>query len=180
MDSFESIVRLLLEEENYWVRQSEKVRLTKAEKRATGKPSIPRPEVDLVALDFRRNQILILEVKSYLDSPGVRYESLCVDREGLTEGRYKLFTNSNYRQIVLHRMREDFISQGLADDATAFVLGLAAGNVYQNRSVEIKRYFHEKGWFFWGPDDIKARLVKLAEKPYENDPVVIATKMLLR
>ena len=180
MDSFENVIRLLLEEENYWVRQSEKIRLTEAEKRATGKPSIPRPEIDLVALDFEQNQVLALEVKSYLDSSGVRYEMLCTEHEGLTKGRYKLFTSPNYRSIVFNRLRQDFMADGLANEETKFVLGLAAGNVYKNRSDEIRVYFQEQGWFFWGPEDIKTRLAKLAKKRYENNPVVITAKLLLR
>jgi len=47
MDHFESIMCTLLEAEGYWVRRSFKVNVTKKEKRHVGKPSIPRPEIDL-------------------------------------------------------------------------------------------------------------------------------------
>ena len=76
MESFEEIVKVLFEEDNYWVRQSEKVGLTREEKRRTGKPSIPRPEIDLVALNQSENHILVLEVKSFFDSPGVKLSDL--------------------------------------------------------------------------------------------------------
>ena len=72
MDHFESIIKTLLEAEGYWVRQSFKVNLTKEEKRQIGKPSIPRPEIDLLALHFARNEVLAFEAKSFLDSPGVK------------------------------------------------------------------------------------------------------------
>jgi hypothetical protein len=49
MELFEGIIKTLLEHEGYWVRQSFKVNLTKEEKRAIGKHSIPRPEIDLLA-----------------------------------------------------------------------------------------------------------------------------------
>jgi len=57
MDHFESIIAMLLEAEGYWVRRSFKVNLTKAEKRKIGKPSIPRPEIDLLAFKSSRNGI---------------------------------------------------------------------------------------------------------------------------
>jgi hypothetical protein len=71
MDHFENIIRTLLEAEGYWVRQSFKVNLTKGEKRQIGKPSIPRPEIDLLALHFARKEVLAFEAKSFLDSPGI-------------------------------------------------------------------------------------------------------------
>jgi len=154
MNAFEHVVRLLLEEENYWVRHSEKVYLTKEEKAATGKHSIPRPEIDLVAHSREKNQILLIEAKSLLDSPGVRYERLCAEQEGRTKGSYKLFTHPKYREIVLRRLHEDFISNNLANSETQFILGLVAGKVYQNRSEEIADYFAHRGWFFWGPQDV--------------------------
>ena len=106
MESFEEIVKVLLEEDNYWVRQSEKVNLSKEEKKKTGKPSIPRPEIDLVALEQSKNHILVLEVKSYFDSQGVKISELDTEH-ATTKGRYKLFTNKNYRDIVLTRLKEN-------------------------------------------------------------------------
>ena len=148
MESFEEIVKVLLEEDNYWVRQSEKVNLSKEEKKKTGKPSIPRPEIDLVALEQSENHILVLEVKSYFDSQGVKISELDTEH-ATTKGRYKLFTNKNYRDIVLTRLKEDFINCGLADKKTEFTLGLIAGNVCQNKTEDIRRLFEEKGWFFF-------------------------------
>ena len=66
MDHFEGIIKTLLEQEGYWVRQSFKINLTKQEKRDTGKPSMPRPEIDLLAFKQSRNEILAIEVKSFL------------------------------------------------------------------------------------------------------------------
>lgn len=51
MDYFESICKTLLEDEGYWVRQSYKVELSKEQKRKLGKPSLPRPEIDLIAFN---------------------------------------------------------------------------------------------------------------------------------
>lgn len=76
MEYFEGIIKTLLEHEGYWVRQSFKVNLTKQEKREIGKSSLPRPEIDLLAFKPSYKEVLILEAKSYLDSPGVRLSEL--------------------------------------------------------------------------------------------------------
>ncbi len=179
MNSFENIVRVLLERENLWVRQSEKVDLTKEEKRRVGKASIPRPELDLVALNFAHNQISIVEAKSYLDSPGVSLNELRSQHD-VMQGRYKLFTCERYREVVFERLRKDYISLGLADAESTFTLGLAAGKIYRDQAEEVRAYFAEKDLFFWGPDDIAIRVRKLSQAKYEGDPVVMTAKLLQR
>jgi hypothetical protein len=179
MNSFENIVRVLLERENLWVRQSERVNLTKEEKRQVGKPSLPRAELDLVALNFAQNQIIVVEAKSYLDSPGVSLEEIRMQHD-VMQGRYKLFTCETYRKVVFERLREDYINQGLANTESKFTLGLAAGNVYRNQTEELRAFFTERDWFFWGPDDIAERVRKLSQARYEDDPVVMTAKLLQR
>lgn len=161
MDHFESIIKTLLEHEGNWVRQSFKVNLTKQEKRDIGKHSIPRPEIDLLAFNVKDNQVLALEAKSYLDSLGVRYNDLCESYE-IPEGRYKLFTCQNYRSVVFSRLKKDLSGLNMANDSTTINLGLAAGNVYQSKSSEIKSLFANNGWSFWSPEDIKQKVYSLA------------------
>jgi hypothetical protein len=62
MDAFEIIVGQCLEEKGYWVRHSVKVELTKEEKREIGLPTMPRAEIDLVALSVKSDQLMIVEV----------------------------------------------------------------------------------------------------------------------
>lgn len=179
MDHFEAIIKTLLEHEGHWVRQSFKVNLTKQEKRDIGKHSIPRPEIDLLAYNVNANIVCALEAKSYLDSPGVRYNELCECYE-VPEGRYKLFTCENYRKIVFSRLKKDLIQLNMANENTTICLGLAAGNVYQSRSDKIKDLFINNGWLFWSPEDIKKKVYDLASKGYENEPAIITTKILMR
>ena len=179
MDHFEAIIKTLLEHEGHWVRQSFKVNLTKQEKRDIGKHSIPRPEIDLLAYKASTNSITALEAKSYLDSPGVRHSELCESYE-VPEGRYKLFTCENYRNIVFSRLKKDLIELNMANDSTTISLGLAAGNVYQSKSMDIKKLFKNKGWLFWSPEDIKQKVYELASKGYENEPAIITAKILMR
>lgn len=179
MDYFESIIKRLLEEEGYWVRQSFRVNLSKEEKRLVGKPSIPRPEIDLVAYKPSSNVVLAIEAKSYLDSYGVRYKELDVEHE-IPKGRYKLFTCTNYREIVFNRLKDELVSDGMIEIDVSVQLGLAAGNVYQNRSNEIRNLLLSKNMQFWSPKDIKNKLSAFSNLKYENDPVIITAKLLLR
>lgn len=179
MDHFESIISTLLEAEGYWVRRSFKVNLTKDEKQQIGKHSIPRPEIDLLALSFSKNEVLALEAKSFLDSPGVKLEQLQEEHE-VPEGRYKLFTSERYRTVVLSRLLSDLVACGMANSKTKIILGLAAGKVHQNRSEPIRQFMSAKNWLFWSPEEIKQKVTALAERGYENDPAIITAKILMR
>lgn len=179
MDHFESIIATLLEGENYWIRRSFRVNLTKEEKRKIGKHSIPRPEIDLLAFHFTRNVVLALEVKSFLDSPGVKLAALQEEHD-VPEGRYKLFTCERYRNIVLSRLHQDLIDFKMANAKTRIDLGLVAGKVYRGQSREVCEHMMQNNWFFWSPEDIKKGVTALAKQPYANDPAMITAKILVR
>jgi hypothetical protein len=178
MDHFEAIIKTLLEAEGYWVRQSFKVKLTKEEKKSIGKPSMPRPEIDLLAYQPAANRILAIEAKSYFDSMGVKAADLrCED--DVPEGRYKLFTCSNYREIVLARLKQDLLDCGMASPESTVQLGMVAGHVYRKRSDELRAHFSDREWFYWGPEDVAEKVRLLAALGYENDPAIITAKILV-
>lgn len=179
MDHFENIIAGLLENEGYWLRRSFKVEVTKEEKRTIGKHSIPRPEIDLLAYKASVNKVIVMEVKSYLDSGGVSYQHIAQNTT-IPEGRYKLFTCSNYRQIVFGRLKNQLIENGMANKETLITLGLAAGKIYQNRESDIRQLFDRNQWLLWGPLDIKNKLCAQAMRGYENDASIITAKILLR
>jgi len=179
MDYFEGIVKTLLENEGYWVRQSFKVNVTKEEKRAIGKHSIPRPEIDILAYKPENDSIITFEAKSYLDSPGVKLSEIEVEYK-IPQGRYKLFTCANYRKIVFKRLKIDLEEIGMGTSKTNITLGLAAGNVYQSKSEDVRSLFATKGWVFWSPEDIRDKVTSLASKGYENEPSIITAKILMR
>lgn len=189
-DAFEGLVRLLMERRGYWMRGSFKVELTREEKRGIdeSKSSIPRPEIDLLAFDASKNQIIVLECKSYLDSPGVRLEDLAAEHE-IPSGRYKLFTCEKYREVVFARLRMQIAEERAAsagagpmvDKVPEFVLGLAAGKTHRKGSeAKIRSFMASKGWYFFGPSAIARETRALASRGYENDPYFIAAKMLMR
>jgi hypothetical protein len=179
MDHFEGLVSMLLEAEGYWVRRSYAVNLSKEAKKETGKPSIPRPEIDILAFHAKSNILIALEVKSLLDSPGVRLADLQLEHE-LAEGRFKLFTTATYRRIVLDALRAELIGAGMINDQTEVRLGLACGNIHKGLSNEVRNYLGGRGIFFWSPEDIKGRLTALADADYKNDAATMVAKMLLR
>jgi len=179
MDHFESLIKTLLEAEGYWVQQSFKVNLSKEEKKLIGKPSVPRPEIDLLAIKFSSNEVLVIEAKSFLDSPGVRLNELTNVQEQ-QEGRYKLFTSERYRSVVMARLHADLIERGMANTNTQLTLGLAAGKIYQQKSDAVRHHMHEKHWWFWSPEEIRQKVLNLADRGYENDPAIITAKIIAR
>lgn len=179
MDAFEQIIGQLLVEEKYWVRHSVKIDLTPEEKKRINKPSTPRPEIDIVAFDITTDTIFLLEVKSYIDSPGVVYEHVAISQDEQS-GRYKLLTAKNYRKTLAKRLHEDWFKSGHIRKSTKVSFGLIAGKVYRKRELDLQNYFDQKGWMFWGPTEIKKRILSLAEKGYENNAVTIAAKILSR
>lgn len=179
MDAFEEIVGQLLEEEGFWVRHSVKINLTKDEKVKIGKPTVPRPEIDLVIYSIPHKKVYLLEVKSFLDSPGVKVDAVTDDNE-VRDGSYKLLTSQIYRETLVARLKEDWGQNGVIEKDVQFSFGLVAGKVHQNKENELRDYFDKKGWFFWGPSIIKDKIIKLANKGYENNVMIITSKMINR
>lgn len=179
MDAFEIIIGQLLTEEKYWVRHSVKINLTQEEKRCIKKPSTPRPEIDIAAYDVNTDTVYLLEVKSFLDSPGVCYDEVAIEQHEQS-GRYKLLTAKNYRNVLSERLKKDWCRSGHIHHKTRVSFGLIAGKIYRNKEKEMQEYFDKKGWLFWGPTVIREKIIKLAEKGYENNAVTIAAKILLR
>src|SRR5439155_513833 len=106
--------------------------------------SSPRWELDVVGYSGRRNELVVMECKSFLDSPGVRCDAFVgTNPEG--EKRYKLFCENNLREIVLNRLRAQlFEAQHIPEDVSVRV-GLAAGKIYGSDETRLKQHFEEQG-----------------------------------
>ena len=179
MDYFENIILKIIGNDNKWVRQNVKIDLTKEEKRKIGKLTMPRPDIDIVAYQPLKNIIEIWEVKSFLDSQGVRFRDLNL-KQAVPKGSYKILTSQNYREVVIKRLIKDWTKQGLILPKPKVKIGLAAGKIYSNDEAQIKKYFSKKGWLILTPSDIQKRLRDLANLQYENDPYTIASKIIFR
>lgn len=112
MDYFEATVARILEEQGYWVRQSVRFALSKETKKRLGKPSLPRCEVDIVAYQPSKRTLLLLEVKSYLDSHGVQPKGLL--NTGWAKNRYKLLTIAALQQEISSALLTEYQRQGLS------------------------------------------------------------------
>ena len=179
MNAFEDIEKIYLEEEGYWVRQSVKVNISREEKRELGTHTMPRPEIDLVALNVKKNELLLIEVKSYLDSYGVYYEAVS-DEEDHLASRYRLFTNGEFRKIVTERLREEYLEQGLIKETTKINYALAAGHIHSSEDESrIRGYFlsQKEKWILFSSKQIKDKIKELAEKGWEDSLVVMTAKL---
>ena len=135
MEYFESIIKTLLETSRLLGKAVFQGQSYKTGKEANWKGiRLPRPEIDILAFKPKAQEVLALEAKSYFDSPGVRLADLQEECE-IPEGRYKLFTCTNYRDIVFNRLSQDLRELGMVGGDLKITLGLVAGNIYQGLSA---------------------------------------------
>jgi hypothetical protein len=180
MDAFERVIATILEQDGYWVRSSFKVDLTKEEKRRIGKPTIPRPEIDLVAYRGQTNALFAVECKSYLDSTGVSMAAFDGSSATLAN-RFKLFCDDNWRAIVEARLIQQMESTGMSGRRPRVTWVLAAGKIASDQDREhLERHFLAKGWQLWDVEWIVSRLEGIADRGYENDVVSMVAKLLER
>ncbi len=180
MDAFESLMATLLEREGYWVRNSFKVELTKGEKRAIDRPSAARWELDLVAYNARDNKILVIECKSYFDSPGVNMKYFGREKTVYTN-RMKLFNNKKLKRIVLARMRKQMVKDGLCKESSKVQLCLATGKISSDSEREkVNALFIKKGWKLYDDVWIAEKVKAFASLGYENDVAAVVAKIILK
>ncbi len=178
MDAFEQVVASILQRKGYWTQTSVKVELTKQEKRAIGRPSSPRWELDVVGYRGASNEILVVECKSYLDSYGVRASAF--DGTDLADAkRYKLFVEENLRTVVFARLTTQFVERGFCAPNPRIRLCLAAGKIYGDETT-IAQHFERNGWMLWTPSHLKGELEALRDSGYENFTAAVVVKLLLR
>jgi len=180
MNAFEEIVKQYLEAEGYWVRQSVKVEISKGDKKEIGLPTMPRPEIDLVALNVKRNELLLIEVKSLLDSYGVWYEAVSGEDKPEYTKRFRLFNDNKFREVVTRRLREEYLNQGLINESTKINYALAAGKIHSSAAEsKIREYFSKQrgGWKLFSPKDIKDKIRKFSERGWEDNVVTMTAKL---
>lgn len=180
MDAFESMVGEILWRQGYWIQPSFKVELTKEEKVAIGRATTPRWEIDLVAYSGRHNELVAVECKSYLDSKGVAFPAFS-DPASRFASRFKLFNDEKLRTVILGRLCRQLYETGWIAADPRVKLALACGKIASERDRDqIRRHFDDKGWLLWDDFWLKKRLAELAFSGYENSPVTLVTKLLLR
>ena len=180
MDAFEAVVGEILHREGYWVQSPYRVDLTKQEKVEIGRPSSPRWELDIVAYKASLNQVLIVECKSYLDSPGVRFSGFDGSNPKVAT-RYKMFNDDTLRHVVQNRMTRQMSEAGLVSEAPDVKLALACGKIVSEYDrAQLQDHFDERGWLLWDKAWLQRRLERLSAEGYENSAVAVTAKLLLR
>jgi hypothetical protein len=170
MDAFESIVAALFEAEGFWVRRSVRLELPPEKRRSL---SSPRSELDIVALSPAKQELWVVECKSFLDSRGVKAAPF-INR---ALPKYRLFLDNAYWQSVEHELLKYL---NLGGSKLRVRRCLVAGKIAPSNAAALKDIFDENGWELRGPDWICRRLTELESVPYQNDAVTMAVKLLAR
>ena len=177
MEAFESLISMLLRHEGYWTIPGYKVKLTASDRNAIDRPSSPRWEIDLLAYRASTNTVIAIECKSFLDSRGVLFRNGHFEREG----RYKLFEEAKTREVVLARLKQQLCDDHLCASNPKMVLALAAGHFANSTdAADLRAVFKSKGWWIYGPDRVREKLLRASEEGYENDIAFVVSKLLVR
>ena len=205
MEALESLCEILLRQAGYWVIPGIYVALNQRDKDfldetvalpTLGKrvfKSFPRTQLDLVAYKPAKNELLIIECKSFLDSPGISARSFPfsrrvsldrpVSREDVARFKqYKLFQHPEYLKVVSDQLIKNLKTLGMLtqDNHPSTRLMLACGRLADTSSAPIRDQFRHQGWRFAGPKTIVRGLSRLKNIGYHNDPIVMTAKLLLR
>jgi hypothetical protein len=177
MNAFEQIIALLLEQDGYWTITDYKVNIPKEKKAALGKPSMPRPEIDILAYKANDNTLIWIECKSFLDSAGVHIDSFTNGKNPGYE-RYKVFNYPEYRRVVTNVLIEQTLQKGLIQPDPIVKYGLVTGKIYSESNREkLRQLFNEQGWLLFDDLWVKDRLSRIAKIGYEDNMAVIVAKL---
>lgn len=177
MNAFEEVVAMLLRGEGYWIMPNFKVVLTKEEKRAIGKPSSPRWEIDLVAYKGATNELIAVECKSFLDSRGVVFKEGALHRANT----YKLFNDKPLRDVVLKCLVKQLVESKWCRPHPKISLALATGKIAKiTDRNEMRAYFEAQNWILYDDHWVQSKLRDLQDTGYENDIAFVAAKLALR
>ncbi len=180
MDAFEQVVSEILWMDGYWVRNSVKVDLTKAEKVLIGRPSSPRWELDIVGYRGRDNELRVVECKSYLDSGGVALRAFDGKDERFAK-RFKLFADGNLRKVVFGRLRQQLCDVGACAPNARIRLGLVCGRIASDADRQgLRKHFTDNDWDLWDELWLRQSLQRMSERGYENQVSAVVSKLLLR
>jgi hypothetical protein len=180
MDAFEQIVEGLFRHKGFWTQIGYKIDVLPEEKRAIGKPSMPRPEIDILAYKPVTNDLWWIECKSYMDSYGVSYQSFKPNGKGAE--RYKIFTNDRYREIVSQALLRQVtdVERPLVLPHPRLHFCLVAGKVRENEREDLRNHFKNRDWTLIDERMLKQELTELSGSGYENNIAVMVAKLLNR
>lgn len=178
LESFEHIVGVFLEQQEYWVRHSVKIELSKEERKKLGKKMIntPRPEIDIVAYQPEEDELILIEVKSFLDSDGVKINDLS-GKKSREKKRYKLLNDKKYQKLITDSLTRQFLKKRLIKESTKIKYGLAAGKVQPKSESKITDWLNHNGYKYFSPEKIKNTIRNLAHAGWLDDIVTMTAKL---
>lgn len=179
MDAFESVVGEILWNDGYWVQTEFKVQLTKEEKIKIGRRTSPRWEIDVLAYSGRRNELLVVECKSYLDSSGVALRAFNGSDKTFAE-RFKLFNDETLRKVIFDRLSLQLFDKELTRKNPTIKLVLVCGKIVEQDNECLHEHFKTNGWLLWDKEWLRGKLLEMSEGGYENSSVAVVSKLLLR
>ena len=176
MDSFESLIATILEENGFWVQSSVKLNITPFLRKFIG-PTDPRPEIDIVAYKGGTNELWLVECKSYLDSGGVSISAFN-GKNPKFEKKFKLFTNEKYFNGICKELINQLIVKDKIRQKPKIRRLLAAGHIAKKSQKKLKEYFIKKDWELWDEEKLKKFLTALSTKGYDNSIATMVVKLL--
>jgi hypothetical protein len=177
MDAFEDLVARLLRRDGYWTVQNYKVELTKEEKNTIGLPSMPRPDIDIVAYRPVDNTVTWVECKSYLDSGGVHMSAFDGTNPTFAQ-RFRVFTDDKYRSVVTAALAKQLVEQRLAHPNVQVRYMLVAGKIASGQQAALEDHFADHGWTLHDRSWLRTGLAATAKVGYEDDVVTMVAKLL--
>jgi hypothetical protein len=172
MESFESVVALVLEAEGFVVSGAVKFPVTRRTAKAMHKEVQTHGyEVDLVAA--RANMLVLATVKSFFGSRGVAADDVAGD--GRFGAHYKLLNDSFIRDEVIAAAAKRY---GYRKDRVRLRLyaGRFAG---PGKGIHEARIREMPGFEVFGPEEIASKLIDVAaSKQYRDSPALATVKLL--
>jgi hypothetical protein len=180
MNAFEEIVAGLLRQDGCWTIVGYKVNLSKKGKVELGKPSLPRPEIDILSYKAGENLLLWVECKSYLDSRGVSITAFTGEDERGAQ-RYKVFNLPEYRRIVTEELIKQVVTSQMVLPNPIVKYCLVAGRIAtETDRIKLHQYFEKQSWLLYDDSWIKQQLIKASTGSYEDDIATIVAKLFAR
>ena len=177
MDAFERVVAQILIHQGYWTRTEFKVELTLEEKVEIGRRTSPRWELDVLGYNPPRNEVLVVECKSFLDSGGVHINDF--DPKNERSGRFKLFVEPKTREVVFRRLALQLAELQLCQANPTITLALAAGKIAKGQDG-IRELFDRNSFRLFDPNWMRERLGELSRTGYDNEVASVVSKLIIR
>ncbi len=131
-------------------------------------------------LALKHGRVLWVESKTYLDSQGVRPETL---QEGYTgPGRVRVFNDPVFRRVVKRALLRQLRGNGAISPTTRSVeLGFAAWKFRNSRAKdEVQAIFDRKKWVLFDDEWLVNQLRVMATTSYRDSTAALVAKLLLR